>query len=161
MSSTKPELPILLTIGFSHYRPTSIHTHTHPLNGPFSGTTRVSRYQKGKTNLNFTEARDSEWQWHQLGHKQVCTSLQTDDHASTRPLSFFTSRMPFLPLNSVTALKANRPNSSHHNTLLAIPRVRRHQTLPPVWRCPLVSHSEQTPALLPLPMPGRGDYGQI
>jgi len=31
-------------------------------------TTRVSRYQKGKTNLDFTEARDSEWQWHQLGH---------------------------------------------------------------------------------------------
>ena len=47
--------------------------HTHPFNGPFSGTTRVSRYQKGKTNLDFTEARDSEWQWHQLGHMQVCT----------------------------------------------------------------------------------------
>jgi len=26
----------------------------------------VSRYQKGKTNLDFTEARDSEWQWHIL-----------------------------------------------------------------------------------------------
>jgi len=39
-------------------------THTHPFNGPFSGTNRVSRYQKGKTNLNFIEARDSEWQWH-------------------------------------------------------------------------------------------------
>ena len=25
----------------------STHTHTHPFNGPFSGTTRVSRYQKG------------------------------------------------------------------------------------------------------------------
>ena len=24
------------------------HTHTHPLNGPFSGTTRVSQSQKGK-----------------------------------------------------------------------------------------------------------------
>jgi len=38
------------------------HTHTHLFNGPFSGTTQVSRYQKGKTNLDFTEARDSEWQ---------------------------------------------------------------------------------------------------
>ena len=28
------------------------HTHTHPFNGPFSGTTRVGRYQKGKTNLD-------------------------------------------------------------------------------------------------------------
>jgi len=27
----------------------------------------VSQYKKGKTNLDFTEARDSEWQWHQLG----------------------------------------------------------------------------------------------
>ena len=44
-----------------------LHTDTHPFNGPLSGTTRVGRYQKGKTNLDFTEARDSEWQWHQLG----------------------------------------------------------------------------------------------
>ena len=27
-------------------------THTHPFNGPFSGTTRVGRYQKGKTSLD-------------------------------------------------------------------------------------------------------------
>ena len=33
---------------------------THSFNDPFSGTTQVSRYQKGKTNLDFTEARDSE-----------------------------------------------------------------------------------------------------
>jgi len=58
----------------------------------------VSWYQKAKTNLDFTEARDSEWQWHQLGHMQVCTSLQTDN-ISTPPLSFFTGRMPFLPPN--------------------------------------------------------------
>ena len=56
----------------------------------------MSQYQKGKTNLDFNEARDSEWQWHQLGHMQVCTSLQTDNHANTSPLSFFTGRMPFL-----------------------------------------------------------------
>ena len=48
------------------------HTHTHPFNGHFSGTTQVSRYQKGKTNLDFTEARDSEWQWHQLEHMRKC-----------------------------------------------------------------------------------------
>jgi len=36
--------------------------------------TRVSQYQKGKT--NFIEAGDSEWQWHQLGRMQVCSSLQ-------------------------------------------------------------------------------------
>jgi len=48
----------------------------------------VSRYQKGKTNLDFTGARDSELQWHQLGHMQIRTSLQTDNHASTSLLSF-------------------------------------------------------------------------
>jgi len=58
----------------------------------------VSWYQKDKTNLDFTEARDSEWQWRQLGHMQVCTLLQTDNHAST-PTLFFTGRMPFLPPN--------------------------------------------------------------
>jgi len=36
-------------------------------NNPFSGTAWVSQYQKGQTSLDFTEARDSEWQWHQLG----------------------------------------------------------------------------------------------
>jgi len=66
----------------------------------------VSRYQKGKTNLDFTEARDSEWQWHQLGHMQVCTSLQTDNHASTPPLSFLQAGCPSCrPANSVKALK--------------------------------------------------------
>ena len=44
----------------------STHTHTHPFNGPLSGTTQVSRYQKGKTNLDFTEARDSEWQYYSI-----------------------------------------------------------------------------------------------
>ena len=80
---------------------TSLYTHTdtHSFNGHFSGTTQVSRYQKGKTNLDFTGARDSGWQWHQLGHMQVCTSLQTDNHSSTPPLSFLQARMPFLPPN--------------------------------------------------------------
>jgi len=85
-----------------------LHTpvYIHPFNSPFSGTTQVSRYQKGKTNLNFTEARDSEWQWHQLGYMQVCTSLQTDNNASTPPLSFLQAGCPSCrPTNSVKALK--------------------------------------------------------
>ena len=81
--------------------------HTNPFSGPFSGTTQVSRYQQGKTNLDFTEARDSEWQWHQLGHMQVCISLQTDNHASTPLLSFLQSGCPSChPTNSIKALKA-------------------------------------------------------
>jgi len=56
----------------------------------------MSRYQKGTTNVDFNEARDSEWQWHQLGHMQSCTLLQTNNHASIPPLKFFTGQMPFL-----------------------------------------------------------------
>ena len=73
--------------------------------GPLSRTTRVSRYQKGKTNLDFTEARDSEWQWQQLGRMQVCTSLQTDNHTSTPPLSFYRP----------DALPATKPTASTHS----------------------------------------------
>jgi len=36
---------------------------------------------------------------------QVCTSLQTDNHASTPRVSFFTGRTPFLP-----------PNQQHQST---------------------------------------------
>jgi len=83
------------------------HTHTHNrLTALFSGTTQVGRYQKGKPNLDFTEAGDSEWQCHQLGCMQVCTSLQTDNHASTPPLSFLQAECPSCcPTNSVKALK--------------------------------------------------------
>jgi len=42
---------------------TGRHTHTR----------LMSRYQKGKTNLDFTGARDSGWQWNLLGRMQVCT----------------------------------------------------------------------------------------
>ena len=64
-----------------------------------SGTTRVSRYQKGKTNLDFTEERDSEWQWHQLGSMQVCTSL------TPAPTQFLQAICPsFRPTNSVRAI---------------------------------------------------------
>jgi len=56
----------------------------------------VSRYQKGKTNLDFTEARDSEWWWHQLA---ICKS------APRSTTQIFTGQMPFLP-----------PNQQHQST---------------------------------------------
>ena len=84
------------------------YTHTYTFSGPLSGTTRVRWYQKDKTNLDFTEARDSEWQWHLLGHMQVCTLLQTDNHASTPALSFLQAGCHFChPTNSVKALEAS------------------------------------------------------
>jgi len=81
----------------------------------------VSRYQKGKTNLDFTGARDSGWQWHQLGRMQVCTSLQTDNHASTPPLKFFTGRMPFLPPNQ------QRQSTEYIENILKILGARQEQ----------------------------------
>jgi len=62
----------------------------------------VSWYQKGKTNLDFTEVRHSEWLWHQLG-RLVCILLQTDNHASTPALSFY--RPDALPAAQPTASK--------------------------------------------------------
>ena len=82
------------------------HTHTH-LTALCLGPRGWTGTKKVKTNLDFTEARDSEWQWHQLGHIQVCTSLQTDNHASTPPLIFLQAGFPSChPTNSVKALKA-------------------------------------------------------
>jgi len=68
---------------------------------------------------NFTEARDSEWQWHQLGHMQVCTSLQTNNHVSTPPLSFLQTGCPSCrPTNSVKTLQAIDQNTKANRKLL-------------------------------------------
>ena len=94
-------------------RTTYIHTYTR-LTALFPGLPGwAGTRNKGKTNLDFTEATDSEWQWHQLGHMQVCTSLQTDDHASTTPLSLY--RPDALPATQPTASKHSRhlKNSWH------------------------------------------------
>jgi len=93
----------------SEHTATSLHTYIHPFNGPFSGTTWVSRYQKGKANLDFTEARDSEWHWHQLGNMQVCISLQ---YPTT--LKFFTGRMPFLSPNQQRQSTEGTATSLHY-----------------------------------------------
>ena len=101
---------------------TYTHPFTHPFNGPFSGITQVSWYQKGKTNLDFSEARDSEWQWHQQGHMQVCTSLQTDNHASTPPLSFLQAGC-MVTYVSVKSTKVNQLTDQHlhkRNLILAL-----------------------------------------
>jgi len=104
---------------------------THPLNCPFSGTTLVSRYQKGKTSLDFTEASVSEWQWHQPGHMQVSTSLQTDNRASTPPLKFFTGRMPFLPPNQQ---RQNTEGESLPFVIITQHITDTHFTAPWTWR---------------------------
>jgi len=56
---------------------------------------RAHRHQKGKTILDFNEARDDGWQWYQ---QIIGTSLQTGNHASTSLLGFYRP-MLFLPCN--------------------------------------------------------------
>ena len=87
----------------------AVHTHTQPFNGPFSRTTRVGRYQKGKTNLDFTEARDSEWQWHQLG---ICKSAPHSRQITTpAPHHSVFYRPDALPAAQPTASKHWRQTS--------------------------------------------------
>ena len=61
----------------------------HLFNSLFSRTTWV---QKGKTSLDLHEARNYgvlRWQWHQLDHMHLCTSLQTDNHTNTPAHDFY------------------------------------------------------------------------
>ena len=134
----------------------------------------MSRYQKGKTNLDFTEARDSEWQWHQLEHMQVCTSLQTDNHSNTPPLSFLQAGCPSCrPTNSVKALKARSASTLPLNSyqlsvsfLFTLPMLlvcgarSMHATVGLVVR-PSVRLSVPSIDISRLPQPGRGQQISI
>jgi len=72
----------------------------HPFNGLISRTTWVSWHQKGKPFWILLEQQIVGW--HQLDHMQImCTSLHTDNHASTSPLSFY--RPDALPAAQPTA----------------------------------------------------------
>jgi len=89
-----------------------LHTHTTVLLlcWNLSGTTRVSRYQKGKTRKGknqsgFTGARDSEWQWHLLGYMQVCTSSKTTTPTSHHSVFYRPDALPGLPAAQPTASK--------------------------------------------------------
>ena len=89
---------LLLSIGYIDFT----HTHTHtrltahcPGLPRWSGTRQLKPiWILLKQEIVTTTTTDSEWQWHQLGHMQVCTSLQTDNHASTSLLSFLQAECP-------------------------------------------------------------------
>jgi len=93
---------------------THTHAHTHARTQPFysplgfcpglprwAGTRKV---KPGRLNESgFAGARDGEWQWHQLGHMQICTLTQTHNQSSIPPLSFY--RPDALPAAQPTASK--------------------------------------------------------
>ena len=63
----------------------------------------MGRYQKGKTSLDFTAVRDSEWQW-PLASLHLAPDRQPCQHPTTQ---FLQARCPSCrPTNSVRALKA-------------------------------------------------------
>jgi len=81
------------------------HTHTHiRLTALFPGPPMWDGTRKVKLIWIFTEARDSEWQWHQLGHMQVCISLQR------QPCQHPTTQVFYRP----DALPAAQPTASKH-----------------------------------------------
>jgi len=80
-------------------------TTLHSFCGLFSRSTRVSQHQEDKPLWTLLEQEMMGWQWHQLDHMQIsCTSLQTDNHASTSTLSFYRP----------DALPAAQPTASRH-----------------------------------------------
>jgi len=98
--------PVLSSFALSDHVYSSTFTNRGrqtTFNGPFSGTTQVSRYQKGKTNLDFTEARDSEWQWLQLGHMQSAPHSRQITMPATHHSVFY--RADALPATQPTASK--------------------------------------------------------
>jgi len=77
----------------------------------------VSWYQKGKTSLDFTEARDIEWQWHQLGHMKVCTLLHKDNQ---HPPPLQAGCPSCCPTNSIKSLKAQVPDKGPLNGYVCV-----------------------------------------
>jgi len=71
----------------------------------------LPRWAGTRTNQDFTEARDSEWQWHQLGHMQICTPIQTDNHANTPSLGFY--RLDALPATEPTCTAKYKKRTTH------------------------------------------------
>jgi len=81
-----------------HFQHPLDYTHTHPFNGLLSGTTRVSRYQKGKPIwilLKQETVRGNGISW------AICKSAPLSRQITMQhPTSlFFTGRMPVLPPN--------------------------------------------------------------
>jgi len=68
----------------------------------FFRTTLVSQHQKSTPFWILLEQEMTGWHWHRLDHMQIiCTSLQTDNHNSTSPVSFY--RPDALPATQPTA----------------------------------------------------------
>jgi len=108
---------VCCTVSDSHHNRSDVHTNkhtdthmtifhysirgtpTHPHNRftallDFVRDYPCEQVPERQNQSGFTGARDSEWQWHLLGHMQICTSSQITTPTSHHTV--FTGRMPFL-----------------------------------------------------------------
>ena len=81
----------------------TVYTHTR-LTALFLGLPGWAGTRKVKTNLDFTETRDSEWQWHQLG---ICKSASRSRQITTPAPHHSVFYRP-------DALAAAQPTASKH-----------------------------------------------
>jgi len=85
-------------------------------NGLFSRTAWVSQHQKGKPFWILLEQEMLGWQWHQLDRMQIicnCTSLQTDNHASTSPLKFLQAGCPPVAQPTASNIEGIKKKQKH------------------------------------------------
>ena len=90
-----------------------LHIHAHPFNGPLTRTTRVSRYQKGRTIwilLKQETVSGSGISW------AVCKSAPRSRQITTTAphYSVFAGRMPFLPPNQQSQSTEGNDNDILH-----------------------------------------------
>jgi len=119
MSRMSIMLSCLFIMSDIHTHSACMHARTHAhttIYGPlgfclglrgWAGTGKVKPGRYNQSRLVLPWARDSELQWHQLGHMQTCTLTQTHNHANISPLSLLKARCPSCrPTNSIKTLKA-------------------------------------------------------
>jgi len=97
------------------------HTHTHPFNGPFPGLPRWASTRKVKPIwilLKQETVSGSDIRRAIMGNMQVCTALQTDNHDSTLPHSFY--RLDALTTAEPTASKHWRHTLDTYSWLIII-----------------------------------------
>ena len=117
------------------------HTHTHPFNGPLSGSTRVSGYQRGSLKpiwilLKQETVSGSGISW------AICKSaLRFRQITMPAPRhSVFTDRMPFMPLSQQrqsTEGIDNIDNITQHNIIRLPYAVNVHLTVGCPSVCPV------------------------
>jgi len=96
--------PVLPHDPYFRPRGPKIHTHIHQFNGPLSGTTQVSWYQKSKTNLDLLEQETVS------GSGIICAICKSDPHPRHITLPAPQHSVFYRP----DSLPATQPTASKH-----------------------------------------------